>query len=180
MSEPNEPAGDFFEGDRSPDDYREGEEEAAPVDKAPSDDLTLEEVVQNIDQLESKVKQYQAVAVKASDNGDPEGLSRTILKLARVNSALGKNAAYAMYLARNADRAARRFRADKTLEYVASKLAVNRAELKAELDAKEQFKNASECQLIADQASDLCFRTDTFLKMAQSRLSLIKGDIKNG
>lgn len=178
MSEPNEPAGDFYDGDRSPDDYRDGE--AEEVDKAPSEDLTIDETIQNIDQLSQKVKEYQAAAVQASDRGDPENLSKTLLRLARVNSALGKNAAYAMYLARNADRAARRFRADKTLEYVGTKMAVNRAELKAELDSKDKFSNASECQLIADQASDMCFRTDTFLKMAQSRLSLIKGDIKNG
>lgn len=140
---------------------------------------SLDEVQQNIETLTEKVKTLQATCVQASDRGDPETLSKTLLQLARINSALGKNGAFAQYIARNTDRAARRTRAQSTLDYARGQ-AVNKSELQAELDSKQDFQLASDAQLIADQASDLCFRTDTFLKMAQSRLSLIKGDIRNG
>lgn len=170
MSAPEEPA-DLNE--------QEGDIDPPEQNEPTSASLTLGEVEQNIEQLMEKVKALQAVAVKASDNGDPETLSKTLLQLARINSALGKNGAYAQYIARNTDRAARRTRAQSTLDYAKGQ-AVNKSELQAELDSKEDFQLASDAQLIADQASDLCFRTDTFLKMAQSRLSLIKGDIRNG
>lgn len=135
--------------------------------------------VRNIETLENKVKKLQGEAVEASERGDPETLSTLLLRLARCNSALGRQAAYANYLARNADRAARRYRGERVLHHSQS-MAVNKAEPNAELDAKDLFSTASEVLLLAEQASDLCFRTDTFLKMAQSRLSLIKGDAARG
>lgn len=153
------------------------EDQGQDVDPPELDDAS--ETENNINILEGKVKDLQGKAVLASDRGDPETLSKTLLQLARINSALGKNAAYAQYIARNTDRSARRFRASTTLE-LAVKQAVNKSELQAELDAKDQFTLASEMLLLAERASDLCYRTDTFLKMAQSRLSLIKGDIRNG
>ncbi|HET8708965.1 MAG TPA: hypothetical protein VFL85_01650 [Candidatus Saccharimonadales bacterium] len=145
-------------------------------EKVPEIDDT-ELTQRQIDTLTEQVKRYQDEITVASQNSDPETLSNGLLKLARINSALGRQAAYAKYLARNADRSARRFRAKQTLDYSKS-AAVNKSELQAELDAKTGFRVASEAQLIADQADDLCFRTDTFLKLAQSRLSLIKNDAK--
>lgn len=145
------------------------------IDEEPPEVDETSATASAISKLGDLVKYYQEQVVAASDRGDPEGLSMAMLRLARINSALGKHAAYAMYIARNADRAARRHRAAQTLGYSKGQ-AVNKSELQAELDSKKEFQIASDAQLIADEASDLCFRTDTFLKMAQSRLSLIKGD----
>lgn len=171
MSSPEEPADvNLDEADIDPPEMEEPEEEAVGDTERP-----IENVVNDIRKLEERVKHYQGEAVLASERGDDETLSTTLMRLARVNSALGKHAAYVNYIARNADRAARRHRATITLDEAKSQ-AVNKSELKAEIASKEEFANASYAQLIADQASDLCFRTDTFLKMAQSRLSLIKGD----
>lgn len=138
-------------------------------------DIDPDKIEENIRKLENKIKDLQGECVLASERSNDEGLSKHLMNLARTNSALGKYAALANYIARNADRAARRGRAEKTLGY-AEKEAVNKSELKAEVDSKDAFLTASDAQLLADQASDLCFRTDTFLKMAQSRLSLMKGD----
>jgi hypothetical protein len=138
----------------------------------------LEDVVADIETLSEKIKNKQEEITTAARD-DPETLSISLIQLARYNSALGKHAAYAKYIARNADRAARRHRAERTLEYSAS-LAVNKSELKAEIESAELFKVASDAQLIADESDDLTYRTDTYLKMAQSRLSLVKGDIKRG
>jgi hypothetical protein len=138
----------------------------------------LVDVVADIETLSKKIASTQGEAVTAAQ-GDPESLSLTILRIARYNSALGKHAAHAKYIARNADRAARRFRAEQTLN-LSKTQAVNKSELQAELDSADQFRTASDAQLIADEADDLTYRTDTFLKMAQSRLSLIKGDVKRG
>lgn len=139
----------------------------------------LEDVVADINTLRTKIQKKQGEAVTAAQDGDPETLSIVILQMARYNSALGGHAAHAKYIARNADRAARRFRAQQTLT-LAQTTAVNKSQLQAEIDAEPQFTVASDAQLIADEADDLTYRTDTFLKMAQSRLSLIKGDIKRG
>lgn len=180
MSEPAEPPVEDEGQDLDPPDMGDPDEAArADVEEAEAlVDERAEETEKNIEILEDKVKKLQGEAVIASDRGDAETLSKTLLQLARINSALGKNAAYAQYIARNTDRAARRSRAANTLD-LAKKQAVNKSELQAELDAKEHFTLASEMLLLAERASDLCFRTDTFLKMAQSRLSLIKGDIRN-
>lgn len=138
-------------------------------------DKTIEEVENSITTLSSKIKLLQdEMTVAAVDN--PEELSLGLMKLGRLNSALGRHAAYAEYIARNADRAARRFRANKTLE-ASQTQAVNKSELQAEIDSEEVFTAASYTQLVADQAKDLSYRTDTFLKMSQSRFSLIKGDL---
>lgn len=138
---------------------------------------SLEEVVKDIDFLSKKTKELQDEATTASERGNDEGLSTALMRLARNNSALGRQAAYAKYIARNADRAARRFRAQRTLELAAT-TAVNKSQMQAEIDSEAQFKVASDAQLVADEADDLTYRTDTFLKMAQSRLSLIKADKK--
>lgn len=130
-------------------------------------------------ELSELVSHFQAEVVKSSNTNDPEGISTAMLRLARINSALGRHAAFAKYIARNADRAAKRGRAERTLANAAD-MAVNKAELKAEISSKTDFEIASEAQLVADQADDLCFRTDTFLKMSQSRLSLIKNDAARG
>lgn len=139
---------------------------------------TTQEVVKSIDDVSLMIKNLQdEMEEDAKDN--PEGLSLKLLRLGRLNSALGRQAAYADYLARNADRAARRSRADHILK-LSKEMAVNKAERQAEIDSEDVFSSASEAQLIADQAKDLSYRTDSFGKWSQSRLSLIKNDITRG
>lgn len=144
-----------------------------------NEERTLTDVAKDIQFFVDKIKALQDEATVASENGNDEGLSTALMQLARMNSGLGRQGAYAQYIARNADRAARRYRAKRTLELAAT-MAVNKSTLQAELDSEEQFKVASDAQLVADEADDLTYRTDTFLKMGQSRLSLIKGDKQRG
>lgn len=139
---------------------------------------TIEQVVESIDLVTTKIKTLQDEMTQDAV-GNPEGLSLGLMKLGRLNSALGRHAAYADYIARNADRAARRYRASRTLELAAT-TAVNKAEKQAELDSEDFFSAASYAQLVADQAKDLSYRTDSFGKFAQSRLSLIKNDLSRG
>jgi hypothetical protein len=133
-------------------------------------------------ELEKKVKAYQTTAMLAKERGDAETLSNTLVRLARVNSAVGGKSAYAAYVARNADRAARRLRSRTKLGFISDKHAIGKAEEMANIDKKVEkaFLVHSEVQLIADTFSDLSYRTDTFLKMSQSALSLIKQDINGG
>lgn len=102
--------------------------------------------------------------------------------MSRVNSALGGKAAYAAYVARNAERAYRRVREQKKLDAIAEKNAIGKADSMAYVDTsvEEAFTLWSSVQLLADTASDMSYRTDTFLKMSQSGLSLIKNDINGG
>lgn len=137
---------------------------------------------EQLDELDKLVKQYQTKALAAKERGDAETLSNTLIRLARVNSALGGKAAYAMYIARNADRLYRRIRENKKLDAIALKNAIGKSDSMAYVDpeVEKAFIIFTECQLLADTASDMSYRTDTFLKMAQSGLSLIKNDIKGG
>lgn len=129
--------------------------------------------------LDKLVKTYQSTALAAKERGDAETLSNTLIRLARVNSALGGKAAYAMYIARNSERVYRRVRETVKLQAIADKNAIGKADSMAYVDDEVEaaFRLYSEVQLLADRASDMSYRVDTFLKMAQSGLSLIKNDI---
>lgn len=140
---------------------------------------TTDQVASDIANLTNQVKNLQEEVVEASSRGDDETVSTNLLRLARVNAALGRQAAYAKYIARNAERAAKRRRAEITLELSKSQ-AVNKSEKEAEIAVAEDFLVASQAQLLADESDDLTYRTDTFLKMGQSRLSLLKADKHNG
>jgi hypothetical protein len=145
---------------------------------------SLEEVAADIEKLTTLNKELQAKITLASegDSGAPpdvETMTKSMIRLARANSALGKLGAYAKYIARNSERAYKAYRSERTLD-LAKTMAVNRAELQAFIDSKEKFEIFSECQLLADEASDLSFRTDTFLEQARTRSSLIKGDVNRG
>lgn len=131
-----------------------------------------------IDELEKLVKKYQSNAVAAKERGDAETLSNTLIRLARVNSALGSKAAYAKYIARNAERVYRRDREHSKLQHISGGMAIGKAESQGFVDADHTFKVYSDVQLLADKADDLAYRTDTFMKMSQSGLSLIKNDIR--
>lgn len=137
--------------------------------------LTTEE---QIEQLQEKIKKYQSQVLGYKENGNPEGLSNTLIRLARVNAALGSKASYAKYIARNAERAYRRERESNKLKHIELGMAIGKAESKGYVEADTSFKIYSQVQLLADQAEDMAYRTDTFLKMSQSGLSLIKQDIQ--
>lgn len=137
---------------------------------------STDEQLQELDKL---VKSYQSTALAAKERGDAETLSNTLIRLSRVNSALGGKAAYALYIARNAERCYRRVREQKKLDAINEKNAIGKADSMAYVDdeVEKAFMLYSNVQLLADTASDMSYRTDTFLKMAQSGLSLIKNDI---
>lgn len=153
-------------------------------------DLDLNKVQENIESLRGLIWQKQIEAQTASDDSNDETLSITLIIIARHNSGLGQNAATAKAIARNMKRAYESLKEDRevrraelTLKY-SENGPVGKAEAKAKVDAAEEFKPLinkafevyNEVQLIADQADDMTFRTDTFLKMSQTRVSLIKAD----
>lgn len=159
---------------------------AREIDPFDAGELEVQEIERNyattddqLKELDKLVKQYQSTALAAKERGDAETLSNTLIRLSRVNSALGGKAAYAMYIARNAERVYRRVREQKKLDAIAAKNAIGKADSMAYVDAdvEKVFTLWSNVQLLADTASDMSYRTDTFLKMAQSGLSLIKNDI---
>lgn len=159
------------------------------IDPFSSEELAIKQLEQEhqqiedqLAQLEQKSREYQTIAMQAKERGDAETLSNTLVRLSRVNSAVGGKAAYAAYIARNAERAYRRVREQVKLDKIAEKNAIGKAESMGYVDEQTEsaFRVYSDIQLIADTASDLSYRTDTFLKMAQSGLSLIKNDINGG
>ena len=115
-----------------------------------------------------------------SAEANPEVLSIANLQLAKANSQLGRVAAKAKYFARMAERTYKANREKLKLKYADYGMSLGKAESKAYLESELLFEAYNNLQLMADGADDLCYRTDTMLKMSQSRLSLIKGDIKNG
>jgi len=153
-------------------------------------ELDLNRVQENIELLRSRIQAKQAEATKASDDSNDETLSINLLTLARQNSGLGQNAATAKAIARDMKRVFEGLKEDRdtrrselTLEY-SQDGPVGKAEHRAKVDAAKEFKPLiddafkiyNEVQLIADQADDLTFRTDTYLKMGQTRVSLLKSD----
>lgn len=155
-----------------------------PFDEA---ELEIQQLIKEHDDIEAQmaeldklVRKYQSTALAAKERGDAETLSNTIIRLSRVNSALGNRASYAKYVARNADRAYRRLRDTKKLDYINEKNAIGKAESMAYIDktVDDAFHIYSQVQLLADTADDLAYKTDTFIKMCQSGLSLIKQDIR--
>lgn len=150
------------------------------IDEEPKEVNEVEETVNAINRLTDLIKHYQGEVITASGNNDPENLSQAILKLGRLNSALGRHAAFAKYIARNAEHAYKAARDQKKLAAMESGESGTKAETRRYTQTGMEHEAWSEAQLIADQADDLCFRTDTFLKMSQSRLSLIKGDAARG
>ena len=154
--------------------------------------LDLNKVQEDIENLTQNIWKKQTEASAASENSNDETLSILITTIAMYNSSLGRNAAIAKAIARDMKRAYESLKEDKetrravlTLEY-SQDGPVGKAEARAKVEAAEEFKPLisdafkvyNEVQLIADQADDLTYRTDTFLKMSQTRVSLIKADKK--
>lgn len=156
--------------------------------------MDVDKVAEDIEKLKSRVKQYQDAAEIASRGSNDEQLSLSLQSLARVNSALGQRAAYAKYVARNAQRVVDSLkderdakRSELTLQY-SETLAVGKSEHKAKVKVFDEYSSKidkafmvyNEARLLADQADDLTYRTDTYCKLAQSRLSLLKADKQRG
>lgn len=158
---------------REIDPFDQGELDVQEIERQYS---TTDDQLKELDKL---VKQYQSTALAAKERGDAETLSNTLIRLSRVNSALGGKAAYALYIARNSERLYRRVRENKKLAAIAANNAIGKADSMAyvDQDVERAFALYSQVQLLADTASDMSYRTDTFLKMGQSGLSLIKNDI---
>jgi len=152
-----------------------------------------DQVSKDIINLKSQIREKVDEATIASEQGNDEGLSKALNSLARINSGLGQKAAMAKYVSRLAARALEKLkeekktkRSEKTLEYSKTQ-AVGKSEHQARVDTAhmeteidEFFKTSNLAMLLADEADDLTYRTDTFLKMGQSRLSLLKGDKHRG
>lgn len=138
------------------------------------------EIDDQLKELEKLVNKYQSTAVAAKERGDAETLSNTLVRLARVNCALGTKAKYALYVSLNAKRAHLRVYQITKLNLIAQKNPIGKAEAMADIDQNVEsvFKIYLDAKLLADTFDDLSYRTDTFLKMAQSGLSLIKNDIQ--
>lgn len=163
------------------------------MDENDSPILEYDEVSKQIVHLKKLVKEKMDEATTASQQGNDEQLSMSLDSLARINSALGQKAAMAKYVSRLAARALEKLKEQKknkrselTLEYSKTQ-AVGKSEHQARVDTAhmedeidEFFNTSNLAQLLADEADDLTYRTDTFLKMGQSRLSLLKGDKHNG
>ena len=156
-------------------------------------ELDLNKTQENIESLKGKIWEKQTEATLASDNSNDETLSVVLLEIARHNSALGQNAATAKAIARDMKRVVDDLKKERdikvsqlTLDLVNSGSPVGKAEHRAKVSAHKEFKplidNAfsiyNKVQLIADQADDLSFRTDTFTKLGQTRVSLLKADKK--
>lgn len=156
-------------------------------------ELDLNKVEENINSLRGKIWEKQVEATEASDHSNDETLSVVLLTIARHNSGLGQNAATAKAIARDMKRVLEDLKKDReiriselTLLYVEAGQAVGKSEHQAKVNAAKQFKPLikeafevyNEVQLIADQADDMSFRTDTFLKLGQTRVSLLKADKK--
>jgi len=153
-------------------------------------ELDLNKVQENIESLKGKIWTGQTEATEASDNSNDETLSVTLLSIARNNSALGQNAATAKAIARDMKRVVDDLKKER--EVLIARLTllysqdnpVGKSEARAKVEAAKEYKPLindafelyNSTQLIADQADDLTFRTDTFLRMGQTRVSLIKSD----
>jgi len=130
------------------------------------------------EKLEKAKNKVNARILETQDNlNNVELLSMSLPKLAIANISLGRYAAYATYLARNAERAYKRKREDKKLNYMFQKWTAAKSESQAFVDVEDDFQTYSEAQRVADEVKDLTYRTDTFIDQARSRLSLISKEI---
>ena len=145
---------------------------------------------ESIDKLMVLVRTKQDAAENASINNDDETLSLTLTALAMVNTLLGKRGAWASYIARNAEQVVKVLKeeakiriSELTLEYSQTQ-PVGRSEHQAKVDAykeykdkiKESFDAWSDAKQVADEVESLGYRVDSYLKMCQSRLSLMKSE----
>ena len=130
------------------------------------------------DKIAKATNKVNARILELQDNlNNVELLSLNLPKLAVANISLGRYAAYATYLARNAERAYKRKREDQKLHYMFQKWTAAKSEAQAFVDVEADFQVYSEAQRVADEARDLTYRTDTFIDQARSRLSLISKEM---
>lgn len=139
-----------------------------------------DQITEDIDFLSGKIKSWTDSCVRASNDNDPETLSVGLMELARINSALGRKAKYAMYVARTAEQAYKAAREQYKVDTINEGKSATFADTSRYIKSTPDHKIWNDALLIAEQAEDLAWRTGDFLKYGQSRLSLIKMDIVNG
>jgi len=151
-----------------------------------------DELSESIEKLITLARKKQDEAEVASKANDDENLSLTLTALAMVNTSLGKRGAWATYIARNAEQVVKVMReeykiriSELTLDYSQTQ-PVGRSEHQAKVDAYKEYKDKvkeafdawSTAQQIADEIESLGYRLDSYIKMCQSRLSLMKTEKK--
>lgn len=145
-----------------------------------------ESVSEELLKLHSMVKDLTHQAVVASGDAkegrvaDPETLRNVLLRLARVNSSLGKKAAKAKWVARWAEHAYKAAREQYKVDAIESGKTASYGDTQRYIKSTEEHKIWNDAQWLADESEDLRFTTDTFLKLGQSNLSIIRGDITRG
>jgi len=145
---------------------------------------------ESIEKLMILARSKQDDAEIASKANDDETLSLTLTALAMVNTSLGKRGSWASYIARNAGEVVKVIKeeakiriSELTLEYSQTQ-PVGRSEHQAKVDAHKEYKDKikeaftawSDAQQVADEIESLGYRLDSYLKMCQSRLSLMKSE----
>ena len=156
--------------------------------------MNVDELSESIEKLMIIARDKQDKAELASKNNDDETLSLTLTALAMVNTSLGKRGAWATYIARNAEQVVKSLKEESkirvselTLEYSLAS-PVGRSEHQAKVDTHKEYKDKineafkawSDAQQVADEVESLGYRLDSYLKLCQSRLSLMKSEKRNG
>lgn len=152
------------------------------------------ELSESIEKLMAIARKKQDAAEIASRANDDENLSLTLTALAMINTSLGKRGSWANYIARNAEQVVKVLKEESkirvselTLEY-SKDGPVGRSEHQAKIDSYKEYKDKikeafdawSDAQQVADEVESLGYRLDSYLKLCQSRLSLMKADKRNG
>ena len=156
-------------------------------------EIDLNEVQAEIEDLKARINKEQNTASVASTTQNDEGLSLSLERLALLNSRLGHQSSITKYLSRNAKQVVDALKEEQdyhrsktTLLLIGKGSPVGRSEHEAKMIAHELYKDKrqkafeayTEVKLIADDVDDLVFRNGDYLKIAQSRLSLLKADKK--
>lgn len=140
----------------------------------------LETLDKDLELLTGRVREQQAICIKAAQNEDIETLSLTLMKLANTNSRLGRKGKLAMWVARTAEQAYKAAREQYKLDAIDAKKTASYGDTQRYIKSTPDHKVWADALLVAEQAEDLAYRTSDFMKYAQSRLSLMKVDIHRG
>lgn len=141
----------------------------------PDRDITSE-----IESLTVSVKKWVDKCTVASNTENPETLSVGLVELARVNSSLGRKGKYAMWIARTAEHAYKASREQYKVDAIEKGKTATYGDTQRYIQSTGEHSVWVDALLVAEQAEDLAYRTSDFMKYAQSRLSLIKEDIRRG
>lgn len=148
------------------------------IDTEPEEQNEHAAMTRRLDNTVHRIQLLQSTVIESSEQGDPETLSRTLVKLANENSNLGLLAAKLTYLANMATKASDAERYKKRIRYLNEKYTVAKAETQSKIDTEDLSTSALEMQGMADEANNLGYRISDLLEMGRSRLSLIKDAVK--